>query len=55
MREGNEKELDSLFFTLCDNGLIEQCPNDEIPKSQKLKADGTLIANFESKNVRHVR
>ncbi|MBE7410751.1 MAG: transposase [Leptospiraceae bacterium] len=45
----NEKELDSLFFTLCDNGLIEQCPNDEIPKSQKLKADGTLIANFESK------
>lgn len=44
----NEKELDSLSFELDNNKLIEKCPNGERPKSQKLKEDGTLIANFES-------
>jgi len=45
----SEKEFDSLSFALDDNGLIEKCANGERPKSQKLKADGTLIANFDSK------
>jgi hypothetical protein len=44
----NEKELDSLSFELNENKLIEKCPNGESPISQKLKADGTLIANFNS-------
>jgi hypothetical protein len=43
----NEKELNSLSFELNENKLIEKCPNGERPISQKLKADGTLIANFD--------
>lgn len=41
--------LDSLSFSLEENKLIDKCPNGEIPIKQKLKADGTLIANFDVK------
>jgi hypothetical protein len=44
----NEKELDSLSFVLDEKKLIEKCPNGERPISQKLKADETLIAKFDS-------
>ena len=48
-KEQEEGTLDSLSFKLKENNLIEKCPNGEIPIKQRLKADGTLIANFEVK------
>ena len=47
-----EGKLDSLSFELNDKKIIEKCPNGERPKSQKLKEDGTLIANFDVKKCK---
>jgi Transposase DDE domain len=45
----SEKKLDSTDFIINENNLIEKCPNGKSPISQKLEANGTLIANFDPK------
>lgn len=47
-RQLSEDALDSTAFTLKEDGLIDKCPNGEIPVKQKLKKDGTLTAKFDA-------
>jgi hypothetical protein len=48
-RKPNEDQLDSTDFKRNDDGLIDTCPNGQIPKKQTLSENGTLTANFDIK------
>ncbi len=45
----SEKDLDCGEFKLNEKNLIDKCRDGVNPKSQKLKADGTITRNFDVK------